>query len=590
MFRKFISLIITLALLSNVLPAHADDGPITLGLGTLTSMALSPDGSRLAVGTTVGVYFYNALTFAPLGFWRVTSQPDTILWSPQGNTILLSNGYLTEVRLADSGVVVWSIKKDCYWCAWGFTPDGSRLSAITGETTAEVYNATDGVLLETVKKEGWWFLVDWRVVHLAPTGAQSADGKIVVVADDKQFKLHAFVYRATGRELLGKMALHGNGDSTDYTASRVALSPDGQLLATSEASGSVSVWMVGNLGKPLSTIQAHHGGYWSKHAFAWSPDSHTLYSAADNTVVALDATTGTQLRVLSGFNSLMGQVMWSADGQRVIAAQGDHLGAWDVASRLPVQAAFLTTDEKGSWGWTSVTDMIPSPAGDLLAAADWSGVTLHNASTLEPVRRLQTGRRIVALAFSPDGKLLATGGNSPFVNIWDVTTGKARMDLLGTPDNSFIAALAFSLDGAKLYALEGNGLLRQWNLSTGNSTSAQTPAPRVNYYYDPAIHPVARLVASERGEGGLDVSNIDTGQTAYNLKVRFPRSIVINQQGNRLAAIVGNTVKIWDLNSGSPLADYSGHTRQIADIAFSPDGSRLASSSLDGTVKIWPVP
>lgn len=240
-------------------------------------------------------------------------------------------------------------------------------------------------------------------------------------------------------------------------------------------------------------------------------------------------------------------------------------------------------------------DMVTSPNGDFIAAADRFGVTLYDANSLQAKHRLDVGRQVVAMAFTPNGRLIATGGTGPFINVWDTATGHPVKDLLGTKTNRFIAALAFDVDGNTLYALEGNGRLRKWNLANGTSTFVQTTAPQINYYYDPAIHIKTNFVATERGELGLDVSDIQTGELKYNLSSeRWPRSIIINASGSRLAAIVDGKAKVWDLETGALLFEYTSNSPHwwwgITDLAFNPDGKRLAVSNGNGTVKIYNVP
>jgi WD40 repeat protein len=216
---------------------------------------------------------------------------------------------------------------------------------------------------------------------------------------------------------------------------------------------------------------------------------------------------------------------------------------------------------------------------------------LHDAASLRALRRIQVGRTVTVLAFSPDGRLLATGGSGPFVNVWEAATGRPVVDLPASVDCHFILALAFAPGGQQVYALESTGLLRHWDVQTKASFTVQTKLPWSEYYYDPAIHVTAKRVAVEmRQSHTIAIADLETGESIYSVKAAWPRSVIINTQGTHLAAIVDSTVKIWKLNTGEEVAAYAGHTGTINDIAFSPDGARLASSSADGTVQVWPVP
>jgi WD40 repeat protein len=568
-------------------PAYAaDPGPLTLGGGTLTGLALSPDGARLAAGSTIGLYFFDAQTFALAGFWPTAYGIEQAVWSPRGDTVALVNSQTVELRQVDTGATLWKRDYTCRRnCQVTFSRDGSQVVALRGESRASVYDAATGALVQTVHDDAFWSFSDWRLAHLAPNAWQSADGKLAFVGTWQYRGCWAILYDVTRRQVLEKIPLTYPNDS--YNLKRLALSPDGKLLAASEEYGRVSLWDVHSASAPLHSLTGYPGGA-PLHAFAWSPDSAVLYVGYGNTLDAWDAQTGQRLRRLGGlFTPATGQITWSADGRRIIGAQGNQLGDWDLATGQPTAAAPLTTFNSMIWK----TELVTSPRGDLVAAADYAGVTLHDAATLAAVRRVQVGRQVSALAFSPDGKLLATGGAGPFVNVWEAGTGRPVVDLPASCNCFFILALAFSPDGRAVYALESTGLLRRWDVQTKASSTVRTRLPWSDNYYDPAIHVQAGRVAMEsRRSQTIAIADLVTGEPLFSVQAEWPRSVIINPQGNRLAAIVDQMVKIWKLDTGEQVAAYAAHTGQINDIAFSPDGARLASSSDDGTVKVWPVP
>jgi len=603
MFKKPFLLPVLLSVLLSVpaFPARADAGPITLGLGTLTSMALSPDGTRLAVGTTIGVYFYDAQTFAPTGFWRTDYSVSKILWSPRNNLIALFGYVGLQVRSGEDGAVVWTCSNCGDHDHTSFDADGTQLIVVTSETTARTHDAFSGALLEEVKTDGFWFLADWQSARVDKVGygqtVWSANGLLGLVSetwDDSSVSIFDIAHR----ELTGKIYFR---DEEKITT--IAFSPNGNWLATGSESGAVRVWALGNWKQPVLTLRGH---YAFAHALAWSSDGKTLYSAGSNTLRAWDVASGAPLRLLDGFTTNMNHVMWAIDNQRVIAAQGNHFGAWDVTTRLPVQAAFLTSEQRGSYGWSYITDMIASPTGEWIAVADHSGATLHQAVTLQSLHRLKTGYTIATMAFSPNGKYLATGGASPFVLIWEVETARAQLALIADHQNPGILALAFSTDGDTLYAFESRGTLRRWNLSDRSSTAIQTTSQCASdhyfywypcrYDYRATINPTAQRLAIQ-SPNELIVSDLATGNQLYNWRTdRYYYSlisVVISPQGTRIAAVLGQNIHIWNVETGELMVNYSAgrdwHVG-ITDLAFSPDGARLAASNRDGTVKIWPVP
>ncbi|MBL8055293.1 MAG: PD40 domain-containing protein [Anaerolineales bacterium] len=577
MFRKIIcSLILALtALIAAVPPVHAD-GPLTLGRGSLTAIALSPDGARLAVGTSIAVYLFDAQSFAVQQSWASSLPAQQIIWSPNGSQLLVIGARQAQAFAAD-GTLQWS-GPACGACEWAFSRDGATVAEIADFTRLRLFEAGTGRLVQALELGDFFSAIAWHLEHLTLPDRQSANGRRLALGQPGYYSgADALVYDVAGRFAFNHTHAYG-----------AALSPDGGWLAAGAYDGTLRLYRVGDK-EPELTWPGLPDGY-TRAQLTWAPDSQTLYGAAHNRVVAWEARTGAVLRVLDGFTAGVGQIAWSADGRRVIATQGHHLGSWDLASRQPDELGLL--NEYANSGW-SVTEMAVSPSGSLLAVADWAGVTVHAADTLQALHRLVIGRRIMALAFSPDGRWLATAGDGPFVNVWDTATGRPVMDLASGSGTWFVSALAFLPDGKALLGLESTGRLRRWDLAGGASTAVQTYQPPNVYYYDPAIHPGAQRVAAEYGWQGVVVSDLATGARQYQLAVRNARSIQINAAGTRLAASVGGQAQIWDLATGALLASYGQWPdawRDPADLAFSPDGTQLAVSSTGGYVQVWPVP
>ena len=228
----------------------------------------------------------------------------------------------------------------------------------------------------------------------------------------------------------------------------------------------------------------------------------------------------------------------------------------------------------------------------MLAVSNLDGfVTFHDAATLQEIRRITVGRYLSALTFSPDGQYLFTGGDGPFINIWDTGTGRATHDLLGSSYTKTILALAFSPNSQTLYALESSGTLRRWDMSTLTSTSLRLalPDPTDTHYYGVINLAANRVVIT--GHSSIEVADATTGALIYSLGTKQEWRVAINAQGTRLAAANFSSIDFWDLETGQHLPTNAGHNGYISDLAFSPDGQSLASSGGDdGTIRIWPVP
>jgi WD40 repeat protein len=161
-----------------------------------------------------------------------------------------------------------------------------------------------------------------------------------------------------------------------------------------------------------------------------------------------------------------------------------------------------------------------------------------------PRHEVRSTEQINTLAFSPDGKLLASGSHHQAVKLWDVATGKELRTLRG---EDMVWSVAFSPDGTRLASNDGR-TVKLWDVASGKEVGALR------------------------------------GHKAWVTTVAF------SPDGTRLAS-GGNdrTVRLWDVASGKELRTLRGHRGEVHRVAFSPDGTRLASSSNDRTVKVWDV-
>jgi WD40 repeat protein len=412
-------------------PLAFADGRTTFGLGTLSAIGLSPDGRQLAVATSIGVYFFDAESFAPIGFWSVDGLAgirewaSPIQWSPDGSVLIIPGSYEAQFFSVPDGLRLWK-HATCWRCTWSFSQDSTRAVLVRDAHSVEVYAARDGNLIEKLAKPDFWKMAEWRVANLAVDSTQSADGKLAFVGVDwEHCWLCAFVYAVPERKLASTASMEYLAMPGTVSPNRAALSPDGRWVATSDLDGTVSLWQVGQSEQPLYTVPVHHAGHYYENTFAWSPDSHTLYSAARNMVVALDVASGAQLRRLDGFSAEAVQVAWSIDGRWVYSAQGEQLAVTEVATGRPTVAASLLDILTVSWAG-AVSDLLPDPTGQRLAVVGVGVVAVVEPSTLRPLYRLFPGSYGGVAAFSPDGAQLATAGAGTLVTVWDAASGKSH--------------------------------------------------------------------------------------------------------------------------------------------------------------------
>jgi WD40 repeat protein len=235
-----------------------------------------------------------------------------------------------------------------------------------------------------------------------------------------------------------------------------------------------------------------------------------------------------------------------------------------------------------------------SPDGRLVASGSkdqsiklWSAVAGRVLATID-------GRSgtIWSLAFSPDGSILASGGMDHCVRLWEVPTGRLRATLQGHAGP--VHSLAFSPDGTTLASAGSfDGTVRLWNMPGGDPKAALKQNGSAVLCV--AFSPDGQTLASAGYEGVIQLWNLAADQPRP-LVGSFPahsntiRALAFSPDGKTLAsASEDNSAKLWQLGSGKLLAALNGHSGGVYSVTFSPDGQTLATASLDGTVKLWDV-
>ncbi|MGO4457309.1 trypsin-like peptidase domain-containing protein [Streptomyces sp. M-16] len=229
-----------------------------------------------------------------------------------------------------------------------------------------------------------------------------------------------------------------------------------------------------------------------------------------------------------------------------------------------------------------------SPDGRTLASSSAdTTVRLWNVAT-GTTRATLTGhaKGVESVAFSPDGRTLATGSDDDTVRLWDTATGKTRAKLTGHTDDVY--AVAFSPDGHTLATGSLDDTVRLWDTATGKARAKLTG--HTDDVYAVAFSPDGHTLATGSNDKTVRLWDAATGKHLGTLTghTDLVYAVVFSPDGRTLATGSSDeTVRLWNTATGKLRHTLTGHTDEVTSVAFSPDGRTLATGSADHTVRLW---
>lgn len=609
--------------------------------GGIFSAAFAPDGRTLAsAGFDKTIKLWNVELGREIkSLAGHTEVIFSVEFSPDGKT-LASGSLDNSIKLWDTSTglhrtlnahtkEVWSVT---------FSPDGKTLASGSPDGTIKLWdvvtgNQTKSFEVHTAILYSVVFSPDGKT--LASSGANNTV-KLWDIATGQQLKSfegHTSYVKSIAFSKDGQTLLSGSSDNTirlwNVTTGQlirpltsrtthvlsVAVSPNAKRLATVTFNNAIKLWNVEN-GQQVKSLEYGARGVNNINTIAFAPDSKTLASGhRDETIRLWDVETGQLLKVLEA--GATGEAARKSSDPGMAESTAISLtGKWNMVVEaqslsIPVTLELIQSGEEFSGTFSSYAGGGTIPTGKVtgnrisgIAKVEAQGqkveLKLEGAIDRDQLSGSLSGigltgisfkanktLGIYSVAYSPDGKILASGSDDNTIKLWDIETGQPLKSLVGHVKG--VTVVVFSPDGKALASGSKDSAVKLWDLSTGKQI--RSLAGHASEIASIAFAPDGTTLASAGFDHTIKLWNVETGQQSRSLSGHLAKvsSIAYSFDGKTLASGSDDrTIKLWDVASGTHKT-LEGHSKEVSSVAFIAGRNLLFSGSWDATVRVWDI-
>ena len=634
--NRYILILLTLILLSTFYlhPLFAQsllpEGAIEwFGKGRIYDMQYSPDGTRLAIATSIGIWIYDAITYQPLHFLKKHEDlVERIVFSPDGS-VLASEEQFDKIHLWDVNTGKHKYKLDHRGGIkhFDFSADGQTLVTLSmsGPFVNTIFYHVDTGAEKQVKSMDMNHVDFIQAYHrtfnrnnnMLATG--ELDNTIylwdlVEGVRKKTFEgdkgiLHSLVCSPDGKAVAGggenypQRGEDGNfrsGGTLDvwdtvkgkrkhkfsgenmFSIQSVAFSPDSSLLAGGDLFGQIHL-VDPNTGKYIKRLEGHNR---EVVAISFSADMRTFASGSqDGSIRIWDVASGENKQTLDGFFNELTSFDISTDGKTILMAGKDrNVCLWDITAGKREKTFTKEWENRKN----PVRNIAFIPGGNRILIMD-NAKFLWDRNTGKPAAHfLRPNRSVISMSISPDGKKIVTGSSDGTVLLFDVERRNYKGQVSLAAHAGRVTSVAYSSDGKTIVTGSEDTTIKLWDANTTTEKKVFTGHKRG--IKDVALSADRQTIAAVDGTATIYLWDVETsGQKRFRTgRASNVLSVAFSPDGKRLAAgDIEGAVYVLDAASGISQRRFIGHEGHVEIVAFASDGKVLASLSDDGVIFLW---